>query len=184
MTTTEVLNRRFVKPEIVSTHFHLRPGDKVADFGAGSGYFVRPLSKLVGSEGRVYACEIQRSLVETIADIVRQESTQNVEVIWCDFETEGGTKIDDGALDAGVVVNTLFQIGNKSAAIKEFVRTLRPGGKLFIVDWMESWGGLGPQPEDVVNDKEAVALCESGGLVFERDFDAGDHHYGLAFRKP
>ena len=39
---------RFVIPEKVVTHFHIRKGDRVADYGAGSGYFIKILSKLVG----------------------------------------------------------------------------------------------------------------------------------------
>ena len=53
-----VLPGRFVIPDVVSTHFHFNPGDTVADFGAGNGFFLKPLSKAVGSDGIVYACEM------------------------------------------------------------------------------------------------------------------------------
>lgn len=175
---------RFVVPELLVTHFHVREGDKVADFGAGSGFFVPVLSKAVGPEGRVYALEIQRSLSERIGELVRQEELQNVDTLWCDIERVGGTKLEDEILDIAIVVNTLFLFEDKDTAVKEIYRTLRSGGKLFVVDWSESFGGLGPQPQDVVDVKEAVTLFESNGFVMERDFDAGDHHYGVAFRKP
>ena len=55
----------FVTPEIVVSHFHIREGDVVADFGAGSGYYTPELSRRVGN-GRVYACEIQKALVEKV----------------------------------------------------------------------------------------------------------------------
>lgn len=180
----EATQGRFVIPDVVATHFHLRPGDTVADFGAGSGHFLRALSRLVGHEGKVYALEIQRTLVEAAGDLVRRLNLGNVEVVWCDLETAGGTKLRDDALDAGVLVNSLFQFEDRESAMEEIVRTLRPGGKLFIVDWSESWGGMGPALDQVIDERTARALAESRGLVFERSFDAGDHHYGLAFRKP
>ena len=62
---------RFIEPAVVSTNFHLREGDKIADFGAGSGYFTKVLSKLVGGEGTVYACEIQKNLVDTIGELAK-----------------------------------------------------------------------------------------------------------------
>lgn len=179
-----VTEGRFVMPEVVVSHFHLRPGDSVGDFGAGAGHFTRVLSRAVGPEGRVYACEIQKNLVETLADMVRQERLGNVEALWCDIESLGGSKIEDGVLDAAVVVNTLFQMENKDTGVEEIKRTLRSGGKLFVIDWSESFGGMGPQPGDVLQEDEAKALVEAHGLVYERPFDAGDHHYGLAFRKP
>lgn len=175
---------RFVVPEIVITHFHLRKGDRVADFGAGSGFFVPALSAAVGDEGRVYALEIQRSLSERVSELVRQQNLDNVEVAWCDIEKVGGTKLGDELLDVAVVVNTLFLFEDKDDAAKEISRTLRSGGKLFVVDWTESFGGLGPQPDSVITAKDARALFETHGFVYERDFDAADHHYGLAFRKP
>ena len=183
MTTIPGLEGRFVDPEAVSTHFHIREGDAVADFGAGRGYFIPILSRLVGSAGRVYACEIQKNLVEAIGELARTQHLQNVEVLWCDLEVSQGTKIMDAALDVGLLVNTLFQIEDKPTTIAELARTLRSGGKLFVVDWSESFGGLGPQPEHVISADDARALCEGAGLTFERSYDAGDHHYGLAFRK-
>ena len=68
-------------------------------------------------------------------------------------------------------------------AIREMTRALRSGGKLLIVDWSESWGGIGPQINQVLSEADTRDLIESEGLVFERSFDAGEHHYGLAFRK-
>ncbi len=175
--------RHFVVPEVVSTHFHLRPGDTVGDFGAGAGFFATVLSRLVGHDGKVYCVEIQKNLVEKLIDKVRREHLSNVEVFWGDLEEDGATKIPDESLDAAVIVNTLFQTEDRNLAVREITRSLRSGGKLFIIDWTESWGGLGPQPGQVLDKDEARAVAESVGLTFEREFDAGDHHYGLSFRK-
>jgi ubiquinone/menaquinone biosynthesis C-methylase UbiE len=174
---------RFVDPNMVVTHFHIREGDIVADFGAGSGYFVEALARLVGQSGRVYACEIQRELVEKLGALVRSKGLFAVDPIWCDMETERGVKIADGVLDVAIMVNTLFQLEQKEVALKEVARTMRSGGKFFIIDWSESFGGLGPQPGDVVTSVQAKAIAEASGFVYERTFDAGDHHYGIAFRR-
>lgn len=177
------MDRRFVSPETVVSHFHLRHGDKVGDFGSGTGHFASALSRLVGHTGKVYACEIQKNLVDTLSDKVRRERLGNVEVIWSDLEELGGSKIEDDTLDAALIANVLFQMDDKSTAIKEIYRTLRPGGKLFVIDWAESWGGMGPQPGQILTESDVRDLCEAEGLTFERGFDAGDHHYGLSFRK-
>lgn len=175
--------RSFIVPEKLVTNFHLREGDKIADFGAGLGNFLPVLSRAVGSSGHVYACEIQRTLVEALASRIRQNHLSNVEVIWSDIEESGGTKLEEGVLDAAVLINTLFQMEDKTTALQEIHRTLRSGGKLLLVDWSESWSGIGPQPGQVLNENEAKAVVQSSGFSFEREFNAGDHHYGLAFRK-
>tara|TARA_B100000745_G_scaffold224850_1_gene150328 strand:+ start:247 stop:777 length:531 start_codon:yes stop_codon:yes gene_type:complete len=175
---------RFVEPNVVCSQFHLRTGDTVGDFGAGRGYFMVPLAAAVGVEGTVYSFEIQKNLVEAMGEQVRQENLDNVRAIWADIEEPNGTTLDASVLDAAVMVNTLFQFETKADALKEVARVLRPGGKLFVIDWSESFGNLGPEPNAVVSKSQARALVEEAGFVFERSYPAGDHHYGLAFRKP
>lgn len=173
---------RFVVPPVVATHFHIRPGDIVADFGAGSGYFIPTLAALVGPEGRVYACEIQKNLVEKIGDLARSQGWTQVQPLWSDIDEPGGSKIPDNTVDVGIMVNTYFQLEDRRQALQEIQRALRPGAKFFLIDWSESYGGLGPAVGAVVDVATAEDECEAAGFIFERTFPAGDHHYGLAFR--
>jgi ubiquinone/menaquinone biosynthesis C-methylase UbiE len=174
---------RFVHPDTVATHFHLKEGDLVADFGAGSGFFLKTLSEGVGESGRVYACEIQKGLVEKLGEQARVLGLGNIHPLWCDLEEENGIKIGTGELDAAILVNTLFQMEERDRAVREMARTVRKGGNFFVIDWTESFAGIGPQPGHVIVADEAKNLFESNGFVFEREYPAGDHHYGLAFRK-
>ncbi|MCB9811021.1 MAG: methyltransferase domain-containing protein [Candidatus Nomurabacteria bacterium] len=173
---------RFVVPEVVATHFNIKPGDNVADFGAGSGFYLKILSNSV-DDGKVYAIDIQKQLVEKLGEYIRINNLPNVHPLWCDLEEEGGIKLPDDALDAGILVNTLFQFEQKEAAIAEISRVIKRGGLLHIIDWSESFGGLGPQPNDVITKDDTVALLEANGFLLESEFPAGDHHYGVTFRK-
>lgn len=175
---------RFVVPQVVATHFHVRQGDSVVDLGAGSGYFLPTLAELVGPAGQVYACEIQRPLIEKIGNLARQNGWAQVQPVWSDLEEVRGTTLPDATADAALMVNTLFQVEDMPTALTEAFRILRSGGKFFVIDWTESFGGLGPEPAAVVDADHATALCEEAGFTLDRTFDAGDHHYGLAFRKP
>ena len=174
---------QFVKPDVVITHFHIKDGDKVADFGAGSGFFMKALSARVGADGRVFALEIQKQLVEALGEQVRTLGLGNVDTLWCDLEEENGIPIPDNSLDAGVMVNTLFMFEDKETAIKECQRILRSGAPFYLIDWTESFRGMGPTVDMVVDKQAATDLLESNGFTLERDYPSGDHHYGLAFRK-
>ncbi len=178
-----VLPGRFVVPEVVATHFHLKAGDRVADLGAGVGYFLKPLSMAVGAEGKVYACEIQKQLVEKLGDFARLNGLSNVTPVWCDLEEVGGIKLPNNNLDSAILVNTLFQFELKDVALAEIRRVLKPNGVIYVIDWSESFGGLGPQPKDIITKEMAIDLFEAQQFIFERDYEAGAHHYGLAFRK-
>ncbi len=174
--------KRFVEPSVVVTHFHIMAGDTVADLGAGNGYFLDSLVNAVGDEGTVYTCDIQRPLVESVGDQARRYPDGLVCPLWGDLETIEGTKIPTDSVDRAILVNTLFQIKDKETATKEIQRLVRPGGKVFMIDWTEPWGGLGPRADMVCDETAAVQLFESTGFVMEADFPAGEHHYGIAFR--
>jgi ubiquinone/menaquinone biosynthesis C-methylase UbiE len=107
----------------------------------------------------------------------------NIQPLWCDLEEVGGIKIPSNSLDAGILVNTLFQFELKGEALAEIRRVLRPQGVLHVIDWSESFGGLGPQPKDVVTKEVAIALCETAQFILEREFVTGEHHYGFSVRK-
>ena len=56
-------------------------------------------------------------------------------------------------------------------------------GKLLFVEWSDSYGGLGPKPDDIVRDDVAKTLFESHGFTHEKDILTGDHHYGFVVQK-
>lgn len=103
--------------------------------------------------------------------------------LWCDLEELGGIKIANNTLDAGILVNTLFQLQLKEVALQEMYRVIRPGGILHVIDWSESFGGLGPQMNNVITKEQAIDLLESQRFAFEREYPTGEHHYGFAARK-
>jgi ubiquinone/menaquinone biosynthesis C-methylase UbiE len=180
--TYATYDHRFAAPELLLSHFHVRDGDLVGDFGAGAGTFIPGLSKKVGERGRVFACEIQRGLVEKIGSMINEANLRNVDPLWCDLETENGIKISDSVLDVAIVINTLHQLENHEQAIAEKRRTMREGGVVYVVDWHESFGGIGPHPDCVICKQLAIDLFEAAGFILEREYPAGVHHYGLAFR--
>jgi len=169
----------FSDPEENIKQFHLEEGMIVADLGAGSGAYTRAAAKVVGESGIVYAVEVQKEFLETVAKSAVTERLENIEVIWGDIETIGGTKIDDNKIDAVILSNVLFQVPNKHGLIAETKRILKPKGKILVVDWLDSFGGLGPQPSEVVSPEQAKQLFDEPCFAMGEDIDAGSNHYGF-----
>lgn len=163
--------------------FGITDGMYIADFGSGSGHYSLALAEAVGDSGRVYAIDVQQELLKKVKDLSRAEHRNNIEALWGNVEKLGGSKLREGSVDGVVIANALFQFEDKDAALAEARRILKPKGRLFLIDWSESFGGLGPQPEHVVPADAAKGLAEKAGFAFVNDISAGDHHYGLIFRK-
>ena len=172
----------FAQPSRNVDKFGVQPTMKVADFGAGSGAYTMELAKAVGAGGRVYAVDVQKDLLRRIKNSAELMGFKNVDVLWSDVEILGSTKIADKIIDLVLISNLLFQLSDKSKPLTEARRILKQNGKLVVIDWSESFGGMGPQKEDVVSKDVAIGLAKSAGLEFVREFEAGAHHYGLIFK--
>lgn len=163
--------------------FGLSKGMFVADFGAGSGFYTMSAAKAAGDTGRVYAIDIQKELIQKIKNQANIEHLPNIEIIWGDVEKIGGTKMRDGSIDAVIIANLLFQASDKNNICLEAKRILKKGGRALVVDWMDSFGNLGPRQSDVFSPQAAKEIFQKNDFVFEREFSAGEHHYGLIFKK-
>jgi len=173
----------FSDPAHIVEQLDLQSGARVADLGAGSGAYVLALARAVGEAGRVFAVEVQKELLGRLEKQARTQNAHNIEGVWGDIETIGGTHLADGACDAVVIANTLFKTPDKNGLAKEAARILKSRGKLLVVDWTGSFGGTGPAPSAVVSSEKAREIFESAGLRFERMIDGGAHHYAIIFRK-
>ena len=133
--------------------------------------------------GHVYAVDIQIDLLRRLKMEAMNKNLHNIEILIADLDTANSTKLRDNSADWVYVCNILFILKDKKVIIKEASRILKPGGRLLIVDWKESFGGMGPQPEYVINDITAKQLATEAGFVIDREIPAGEHHYGLIFKK-
>jgi ubiquinone/menaquinone biosynthesis C-methylase UbiE len=157
-------------------------GMTVADFGAGSGAYVSLIAEKLEGFGRVYAIDIQRDLLRRIGNDAAKRGFSNVELLWGDLEQPGGSKLADASLDLVLISNLLFQLADKEVVLHEARRVIRPRGRVVIIDWLESFGGIGPQKKDVVTKEHALELAHAANLELMKEFDAGAHHYGLILR--
>ena len=173
----------FTDPQQNIQHLNLREGMSVADFGTGSGHYALLLSRVVGESGRVYAVDIQRDLLARLKNQATQERLCNIMITWGDIESLGGSKLREGILDAVVLSNMLFQVEQDKVVAQEVKRVLKPGGRVLVIDWTDSFGYMGPRPEDIVPLDKVRELFSAEGFTEEETFDAGDHHYGIVFKK-
>lgn len=174
----------FTEPAENLKNLDLREGSKVADFGAGSGYYSLAAANRVRAMGQVYAIDVQKDLLSKIQTSAREKGLHNIQVVWGDIDKIGGTKLKDNYVNAVIVSNVIFQSEQKEDLAKEAFRIISPGGQVMVIDWSDSFGGLGPTQNQIVPEEEAKMLFEGAGFVYERSFFAGDHHWGIIMKKP
>lgn len=161
--------------------FGLREDMIVADLGAGTGFYSIALAHMV-PHGKVYAIEIQKDFLTTIKNKIKESRLKNIECFLGNVEKKGGTKIKDEVIDAVIISNVLFQAENKDKFIEEAKRILKTNGKVLVIDWTDS-STLKINKKSVIPKENMKDMFEKKGFIYDRDINAGGHHYGMILKK-
>jgi ubiquinone/menaquinone biosynthesis C-methylase UbiE len=138
----------------------LKPGQLVADIGAGSGVFSLRFSLVVKPGGKVYAVDVDEKLLEHIVEAATEQGIINVETIYGEF--------DDPTLPAPVdlafINDVLHHIEHRELYLKNLAGYLKPTGRIAIIDFKPGQGGHRDQPELQVSQEQATAWLAAAGL--------------------
>ncbi len=119
------------QPAVLVASMGIEPGMRVADVGTGTGYLLRYLSEAAGPSGHVYAIDVERSMVDWVADRARTSGWTNVEPV---LASTTGPGVPDGSLDRAVMVNVFHHIEQRELYAQNLFRALAPGGSVLIVE--------------------------------------------------
>jgi ubiquinone/menaquinone biosynthesis C-methylase UbiE len=125
---------RLQVPRVIAD-LQLKPSERVADIGSGSGLFTRPMARAVAPGGVAYAVDIDQGLLGIVARRAREQHIGNIKTI-------AGTP-DDPRLpervDLVLICDTLHHIGNRRAYLAGLKRYLKPSARVAIIDYGTQW---------------------------------------------
>lgn len=149
------------KPAEVVERLHLRRGDRVADVGAGTGYFTVRLARAVGARGRVYAVDIDDSALRYMRRRFRQEKLPQITVI-------AGTAADPklpARVDLIFICDTWHHIDDRVAYARVLRSYLTNAGRLVIVDFKpDADPAIGPPKEMRLSPEQITRELQDGGF--------------------
>ena len=118
-------------PERVVEALAVKQGDRVAEIGAGDGYWLEWLAAAVGPGGRVYAVEVEEEKVENLRQKVDDESLDNVVVVFGSYDDP---KLPDGELDLAMTCLTYHHIEERTVYFRNLQVDLAPDGRVAHLD--------------------------------------------------
>lgn len=170
---------RWQRPEQIVRALKLRPGEAVADIGSGSGYLLRHLSRAVGSNGHVFAEEIQEAFLPTLRK--RARALGNVAVV---LGTAQDPRLPPASIDCFVLLTTYHEVQQPVAFLRTLHRFARPDARLAIIDFDPNRRGDPPPPEGhAVAEADVIAEARKAGwsLAERHGFLARSSQFFLVF---
>ena len=110
----------------------IKPGETVADLGAGSGYHTFRLSKMVGPKGKVLAVDIQSEMLDLIRERAKKRKLTNIEPIQ---GTETDPKLPANSVDLILMVDVYHEFSHPWEMTVAMTKALKPGGRLVFVEF-------------------------------------------------
>jgi predicted methyltransferase len=167
------------RPDQIMDAMGIADGSVVADIGAGSGWFTIRLARRVGPQGLVFAEDVQKEMIVAITRRAGREALTNVRPVL-------GLKNDPRLpqpVDAVLIVDAYHEVENRVAMLSSLARSLKPNGRIGVVDFKLDGTGPGPSPDERVSPDVVVRDAAEAGLRLIRQEPFLQYQYFLIFGK-
>jgi len=150
----------FARRDEIVRRAGLKPGQRVADVGAGTGFMSLLFADAVGPEGKVYAVDLMPYFVDHVRERARTAGKPNVEAVLC---REDDVDLPPGSIDVAFLADVYHHFEYPRSSMGSIHRALVPGGEVVLVDFRRIEG----KSSDWV-----LSHVRAGQAVFEREIEA------------
>jgi ubiquinone/menaquinone biosynthesis C-methylase UbiE len=166
--------REWQNPESILAGINLKPGLIFIDVGCGGGFFSLPATKIVGKSGKVYGIDINSDYINELKEIAINENISNIELIIGKAEE---IIVCNGCADIVFIGMALHDFEDASRVIGNAYSMLRPGGRLFNLDWKKEEMEKGPSFQKRFSQNYVVELLKKANFIIEMIKPSGCYHY-------
>lgn len=172
----------FLNPKKIIPHLHIVPHMEVALFEVRNHFFALPILSLLQKTGKMYCVGSNENLLQKVFNEIKHIGG-SLHVLKGHIEKKKGVPLKDGSLDLVILDNVFFSLENHKESVSEIERLLKRGGRVLVIDWLGTFGGIGPHhTHHIPKAKVSEYFSEIGSRLFN-EIDAGDFHFALLFRK-
>jgi ubiquinone/menaquinone biosynthesis C-methylase UbiE len=157
----------------------IKPGQVVADVGAGSGYYTARLAERVGATGKVYASDLQPQMVALLEQRVARDRLTQVEVLQA---TETDPRLPPAAIDLILMVDVYHELARPQEVLRQLRAALKPDGRLVLIEFRKESPWVPIREEHKMSVREARLELEAEGYRFDTVIDVLPWQHILVFR--
>jgi len=158
----------------------LRPGDVVADIGAGSGYFTFRIADKVGPKGKVLAVEIQQEMLDLIKARMKEKKVENIDLI---LGKEDDPKLPPSSTDLILMVDVYHEFEFPYEMTVNMLKGLKPGGRLVFVEYRLEDPEVPIKLVHKMTQKQVLKEMEVHPLKWEKTIDVLPRQHIMIFKK-
>jgi len=168
----------YQKPHEVVHALGLKPGEIIADIGAGSGYFTFHLARHVGEKGKVYAVDVSPDMILHVNRRIREFKMNNVVSVLADSDDP---LLPDQAVNRCFICEVWHHIENQTKYLSLMKKMLKPGGEVVMIDFHKKEFPVGPPMNMKIAREDVIKRLESNGYRLTKEHTFLPYQYFLVF---
>jgi ubiquinone/menaquinone biosynthesis C-methylase UbiE len=166
------------EPDVALAVLKIPRGSSVADIGAGSGYITEKLSARVGTEGRVFANDVQPQMLQILARRLAIRKISNVTLVQGAIDDPN---LPPASVDLAIMVDVYHELSQPQAVLRHLKNALKPGGRLVLLEYRKEDPTVPIKPEHKMSVAEAKMEVEAEGFTLAKVDEALPRQHILIF---
>ena len=166
------------RPEMLMSALQIRPGATVADIGSGTGYFTWRLAQQVGPQGKVYAVDVQQSMLDLTRAAVTEHKLKNVDYV---LATDSSPRLPERSCDLVFIAYAYHEFGEPAEIMRAIRRALKPGGRVVVLEYAKESTIAPASPLHKMSFEEIRREIEPTGFVIDQLLDFLPVQHGVIF---
>jgi SAM-dependent methyltransferase len=168
----------YQKPQDVLAALNIRPGEVIADIGAGSGYFTFPLARRVGERGKVYAVDVSPDMILQLNRRIRDLRSTNVVSVLSDADDP---LLPSASVDRFFFCDSWHHIENQPKYLSQIKKLLKPRGEVVMIDFHKKELPVGPPLRMKIAREDLIKQMNDNGFRLAREHTFLPYQYFLVF---
>jgi ubiquinone/menaquinone biosynthesis C-methylase UbiE len=174
---------KWMPPAAVLSRLHLAHGARVADVGAGTGYFAIPMAKTIGEPGEVFAVDLQQEMLDLLQQKLKHpDSPRNISL---HLGTASPLPLPDNSVNLAFYGNVWHELDDLEAAFREARRITMSRGQIAILDWRsDKESPPGPPQDHRISAETVVNFLQTNGCHRVACYNIGEFSYMVTAELP
>jgi SAM-dependent methyltransferase len=173
-------HRREIYPaEVIFENFSFKGVENLVDFGAGKGFFLTEFPKVLSKTAWVWAAECQQDVIDIILKRKIEENIQNMTPFY--IERSDHPLLPEWIPQPDLIFSSLClsTFPDPGLAMDGLIRSMRPGGRLIVVDWNKLDFDIGPRVSDKISVDKMIFLAEDYKLKVIKQIRIREYFYAF-----
>ncbi|WP_206606607.1 class I SAM-dependent methyltransferase [Steroidobacter cummioxidans] len=153
------------RPQLTVDALEIKPGQTIADLGAGSGYYSFRIAPLVGERGNVLAIDVEPRMLRLIADRAKRDGMKNVTTV---LSTPSDPNLEPNSIDLLFMVDVYHELEYPFEVMTKVREALKPGGRVALIEYRAEDPAVMIKPVHKMTERQIIRELTAAGFRYQK----------------